>query len=353
MLADLVAAARALGRRPASALLAALTLAVGLGATTALLAAVDRVLLRPLPYAGEARVVTLWQTHRRSAADAGGGAAREELAPGTFLDVRARARSFAALAAADPFGFDLANADGTLETLPAWLVTDGFFAALGARPALGRTFRPEEHAAGRDRVVVLSDLVWRRRFGADPGVVGRTVVLDGAPYTVIGVMPAGVRFPDGRGVWAPKVVGPADAERRGGGYWAAVGRLRDGVAGEAASREVAAIGRRLAAEHPPGARRTCRGRAARGARRRPAPGARRGRRRAGGRRGRLARAAGRALRRGAARPGGVRGGGRAGRGCDGGVLDPRPPGGARRPGRRTARRVGRRARAGPRPAPGV
>jgi predicted permease len=241
MLSDLRLAWRALRRRPGFAFVAALTLAAGIGAATAIASVVDGALLRPLPYPDAGRLLTLWQDDRRSG--------RGELAPGTFLDVRERARSFSVIVAAEPYGLDLDGPAG-VEMLPTWLVTEGFFDALAVRPQLGRTFRADEHVDGRANVVVLSDALWRRRFGGDPAVVGRQLTLDRATYTVVGVMPPAVRLADDHAVWAPRVTRAEEREQRGGGHWLVLGRVRPGVAPEAATREVAALGARLAAEHP-------------------------------------------------------------------------------------------------------
>jgi predicted permease len=234
---------RTLRRAPGFTAVAAATLAVGIGASTAIFGAVDGVLLKPLPYPDADRVVVLWQQQRRE------GAEREELAPGTFVDVREQATSFGALAAAEPFGLDLQTPDGP-ETIPTWLVTEGYFDVLGVRPLLGRAFRADDHVAGGARVVVLAHRVWRERFGADAGIVGRALTLDGAPHTVVGVMPPTLRLPVGAELWAPKVISAEERARRGGGHWLAVGRLRPGVTPARAGEELGRIARRLGREHP-------------------------------------------------------------------------------------------------------
>ena len=245
LLRELRHAARALRADVSFTVVAVLTLAVGIGASTAIFSAVDGVLLKPLPYADADRVVTVWERDRTSGE-------RLEVAPGNFLDLRERARAAVSLAAAEPYSLDFAGADGP-ESLRTSLVSEGFFDVLGTAPRLGRTFRAEEFVAGRDRVVVLSDALWRERFGADAGVVGHAVTLDGQPYTIVGVMPPAFRIAagsDGRDLWAPKVFTAAERTRRTQGYYTVVGRLAPGVSLERARATLATVGRQLAAEHP-------------------------------------------------------------------------------------------------------
>jgi predicted permease len=239
---DLRFGARTLRRSPGFTAVAALTLALGIGASTAIFGAVDGVLLKPLPYADAERVVTLWQQPR-------GKPDRTELASGTLVDVRERATSFAGVAAAEPSGMAIETDDGP-ERLRAWLVTDGFFEIPGVRAQLGRTFLPAEYVAGRDRVVVVSDGLWRRRFGGDSTLVGRRLLLRGEPYTVVGVLPAGFRLPDDGDVWAPRAITAAEREYRGSGWWPTIARLRPGVTLERARAELRGVARQLAAEHP-------------------------------------------------------------------------------------------------------
>jgi predicted permease len=236
---DIRFGARSLSRTPAFTVVAGLTLAVGIGASTAIFGVVDGILLRPLPYSDAARAITLWQV--------GPSQEREALAPANFVDVRERARSFSALAAAEPYTLTYQTPDGP-ESVRTWLVTEGFFDLLRAPPQLGRTFRPEEFSPGRSSVAIVSDGTWRRRFGADPGIVGRAVTLDGEPYQIVGVMPPAFEFPGGRELWVPKSITPAERTRRSSGYWLVVGRLAAGATLAGAQAEVAGIARSISAE---------------------------------------------------------------------------------------------------------
>jgi predicted permease len=239
---DVGFALRQLRRAPGYALVVTLTLAIGVGATTAIFSVVDGVLLRPLPYADADRIVMIWQ-HDRNTGE------RDDVSPANFLDLEERSRSFERLAAIEPFGLDWMGPDGP-ESLRSWMVTQDFFAVMGARPYLGRVFTASEFVVGREKVAVLGYDTWRTRFGADSGVVGRVVSLDGEPFTIVGVMPPAFRFPEGRNVWHPKVWRDREAQQRASNWYWVVGRLRPGVTEEAARREVASIGARLATEYP-------------------------------------------------------------------------------------------------------
>ncbi len=244
---DLRHSLRGLRRRPGFAAVAACVLALGLGAAGALFALADALLWQPLPFAQVDRVMTVWQ----SRADAPG--TLEEVAPGNFLDWRAGAPAFERLAAADPFSYDYYGGVEP-EVLFALRVTEGFFDALGVRPALGRAFRAEDHRPGGARVALIAHSLWQRRFGGDPAIVGRGLPLEDTTYTVVGVLPAD--FDAGllpsarrRELWTPYVFGNHEAQTRATGWWAVVGRLRPGVEPAVAQAQLDAIaadlGRRL------------------------------------------------------------------------------------------------------------
>ncbi|HVF61094.1 MAG TPA: ABC transporter permease [Thermoanaerobaculia bacterium] len=248
MAQDLRHSARELRRRPLFTGAAVLTLAIGVGATTAIFSAADHVLLRPLPYREADRVMTLWETDRAA------GELKKEVASGNFLSWRERSRSFAALGLAEPFGFDLTG-DGPPEPATAWRVTEEFFAALGVEPVLGRSFAPEDYAVEADpaappRAVLLSYGLWQRRYGADPAILGRQIQLDGQGVPIVGVLPPWLEYPDDRDLWAPKVFPPFQLQERASGYMPAVGRLRPGVTRAAAQAELDGIAAALGVEHP-------------------------------------------------------------------------------------------------------
>jgi predicted permease len=239
---DLRYAVRTLGREPGFALLAILTLGLGIGATTAMFTVVDSVLLRPLPYARPERLVVALH----------GPEATAPVSPADFFDYRASARSFEGLAAAQAWGATLGSG-GRPERLAGLQVSADLFDVLGVRPLLGRTFVTGEDLDGRHRVVVLSHGLWQRRFGADPAIVGRTMLLDSAPYQIVGVMPERFRFAPfwqtRAEMWIPLVL-TARQHDRGGRSLRLFGRLKDGVAVAQAQAELTTIAARLERDHP-------------------------------------------------------------------------------------------------------
>ena len=240
---DLIFAGRALRRRLGFATVVVLTLVIGLGSATTIFAVVYGVLWAPLPYGEPDRVVTVWQTDHAHGIDRG------PVSLPNLIDWRERSKSFVALAAVEPFGVRYAAPEGP-ERFPAWRVTEGFFTALRATPLLGRTFAPEEYQPGYDAVAVFDYGLWRTRFNADSSLVGRTLILNDRPVRVIGVMPRGVRFPLGPGIWIPKVPRPAEMLTRNATYYLAVGRLAPGVSLDGARRDMVGVATELAREYP-------------------------------------------------------------------------------------------------------
>jgi putative ABC transport system permease protein len=223
-------------------------LALGIGSTTGIFMLVDALLLRPLPYAEPGRLMTLWESNPRA------GEAPEEVSPGDFLDWTQRSRSFEGLAAAIPFSYDYTGGTAP-EVFFAVRVTEGFFRTMGIAPLLGRDFLPEEHQKGRENVVLLDHGFWKRRFGADPRIVGTALSLEGQPYTVVGVLapdfePGLLPTSGPRGVWTPHVIEEYERRTRGTRWWAAIGRLRPGVTQAAAQAEMDAIAGALEGEYP-------------------------------------------------------------------------------------------------------
>jgi predicted permease len=237
---DLRYGARTLAKSPAFAAVAVLSLALGIGANTAIFSVVDAVLLRPLPYRDPARLVAVLHDGWKP------------VAPANFLDWREQNRTFEAMAAAQVWGPSLTGRDRP-EELHALRLSANMFRVLGVEPSLGRTFAEGEDEPGRDRVVVLGDGIWRRRFGADPRIVGQTVTLDGESYTVVGVMPHGFQFAPfwatKAELWSPLALGARASDRRGQSL-RVFARLKDGVTREQAQADMEAINRRLAEAYP-------------------------------------------------------------------------------------------------------
>ncbi|HEX5724090.1 MAG TPA: ABC transporter permease [Longimicrobiaceae bacterium] len=249
-LQDLRYAVRALLRTPGFTLVAVLTLALGIGANTAIFSAVNGVLLRDLPYREPDRVVRFLGTR----ADGGG---RGTLSLPDVMDLRARAAAFEEVALYDEWTPTFTGRDEPLR-LYAASVSSPFFRVLGVRPAAGRFFRPDEDRPGHEPAVVLAHGFWRAHLGADPAAVGGTVELNGTAYRVVGVAPAGFEDPglsdDGEAspvLWrvTPAYFNPLDSSRNGRAF-TAVGRLRPGVPLARARAEVAAVARALEQEHP-------------------------------------------------------------------------------------------------------
>jgi putative ABC transport system permease protein len=239
---DLRIGARMLRKNPSVTAVSVITLAVGIAAATTIFSVIDGVLLKPLPYEDAGRLVTLRQ---RAISDG----TLDDAGPGDFLDWQERTRTLEHLSAAVPYSMDHRTAEG-MTSLPMWLVSSDFFRLVGTRARLGRTFQPDEFTPGSDRVVVLGDGVWRERFGADSGIVGRTVTLDGAPFVVVGVMPRGFAWPPGRDAWVPLTITADDRQIRRGGWWSVLGRLRPGTTVEGAQREMSIIASDLAVTYP-------------------------------------------------------------------------------------------------------
>ena len=238
---------RVLRRNPGFTATTVLTLTLAISATTATFSVVDAVLLQPPGFPEPDRLVTLWET------DPENGNRPTEVAPANFLDWREQARSFEHVAALQPYSVDLTGADEP-EVLYGWMVTEGFFEALGATAAHGRTFLAEEYRPGSG-VVVLTDAVWRRRFDRDPAIVGRSLVLDDEPRTVVGVLAPSfeLRLEGGRSdrdVFLPKAIAEYETYIRNGGYWQVLARTRPNVTLTQAQAEMDAVAGRLAADHP-------------------------------------------------------------------------------------------------------
>jgi putative ABC transport system permease protein len=207
---------RACAAHPAVTALAVLMLALGIGANAAIFSLVDGILFRPLPYADPDRLVSAWQV----------GAPK-----GAFSALRTASRSLDIEAYAGDFGYTLTGRDGDPVRLDGSPVSVSLFSMLGVKPRLGRLFRPDENAPVSGRLVILSDALWRQRFGADPGVVGRPIVLDGEARQVVAVMPPEFRFPSpGTQLWVPIVLDATRPETLWGDfYYEMIARLRPGA----------------------------------------------------------------------------------------------------------------------------
>ena len=244
-LSDLHYAARQLVKNPGFTAVAVLTLALGIGACTAIFSAVSPILFEPLPYPHPGRIVMIW--------DFGRNDLRAEVTFGTYRELLQRARSFDALAVLRPWQPTMTSATQP-ERLEGQRVSAGYFRVLGVLPVLGRDFEPSEDVLNGSNVAILSNRLWQRRFAGDPAIVGRTVTLNDNLFTVIGVMPASfenVLAPSAE-LWTPlqydTVLRPQS--REWGHHLRMVGRLRAGVDKEQGKRELDAIAHAPLQEFP-------------------------------------------------------------------------------------------------------
>jgi predicted permease len=245
---DLRVALRGLRRTPGFTIVALLTLTLGIGANSAIFSVVRSVLLRPLPYPDADRLVQVWSDYRQN----NGRTEPEWLTPPDFADWRSGNRSFESMAAYGGWGPDLTGS-GEPASLNGLTVSGDFFTVLGVAPALGRPLLASDDDPGAERAVVLSDGIWRRRFGADPGILGRQIQLGGEPWTVVGVMPRDFRAPIQSA--QPEVFRtfrrPADSRcGRGCIVLRAIGRLKAGVTLTQAQTDLTAIARRIGEQFP-------------------------------------------------------------------------------------------------------
>jgi len=240
---DLKVAFRQLKSSPAFTLVATLTLALGIGANSAIFALVDATLLRPLPYRVPDRLVTIWEHSAKTA--------RGYVSPLNMLDWNTRSRTFEKIAGFTPSvgQMVMAGADGNAETVTRQWVTAGVFDVLGVTAIAGRTFSADDEAK-RPNVVVMSEPFWRRRYNADPSVIGREIRLDGSLWTVIGVLPEDFQLLGQTSLWAMRPLVNLPPRARGFYAFQVVGRLKPGVSIAAAETDLAAVAEGLAREFP-------------------------------------------------------------------------------------------------------
>ena len=245
MLSDLRLAVRTFIQKPGFAWIAVLTMALGIGATTAIFSIADAILWKSLSLPDPGRLVMVLE---RRVEQHGGWI---PVSPANFVDWKARTHSFQDLAAYQYSTANLGGAEGyQAERLETCLTGVDFFAALGAKPELGRLFTPAENQMGADREVILSHKFWVRRFAADRGIVGRSVEIDGRSVSVAGVMPAGFNFPPAMDIWMPLALPPPVWQLRPAPILFSLARLRPGVSYQQARAEMDAVAQRLEQQFP-------------------------------------------------------------------------------------------------------
>jgi putative ABC transport system permease protein len=239
---------RMLWKSPGVTMAAVVSLALGIGANTAIFSVVNSILLKSLPYAEPDRVVLLWGDSPSE------GRHRNQVSATDVDDWRRENRVFDDVSTFGDWSATFLGA-GEPERVPGTQVGEGFFRVMRGTPILGRTFLPEEQEDGKDNVIVLGHGLWRRRFGGDPNVVGQTASLGGRPYTIVGVMPEDFRplppsLNDPPGQFYRPVAEPHDETERGSRHLRAIGRLKPGVTLEQAQAEMSVIASRIERAHP-------------------------------------------------------------------------------------------------------
>ena len=244
LLKDIRYGVRGLWKRPGFTVVAVLTLALGIGANTAIFSVVNAVLLRPLQFRDPDRLVIIWE-------DAGFlGFPRNTPAPANYVDWKNQSQSFEDVAATVEQTFNLTG-DGNPERVAAYAVTANFFPLFGVPPAVGRGFTPDDDRPGAHKVAVLSHELWQTRYGSDSQIINRDIQLDGEKYTVVGVMPAGFQFfeSDVR-LWVPAAFTAEQLASRGNHYLKVVARMKAGVTLKQAQADISAVMARIAKDHP-------------------------------------------------------------------------------------------------------
>src|SRR5262245_41229777 len=240
---DLKFALRQLKNSPAFTLVATLTLALGIGANSAIFALVDATLLRPLPYRDADRLVTVWEKSPTTE--------RSYVSPLNMIDWNGRSRTFEKIAGFIPSvgGMVMAGADGNAETVSRQWVTAGIFDVLGVTPIAGRTFSADDEAK-RANVVVMSEAFWRARYNADRSIVGREIRLDGSLWTVVGVVPQDFQLLGETSLWAMRPLVNLSPRARAAYMLQVVGRMKPGISIPAAAADLGAVAEGLAREFP-------------------------------------------------------------------------------------------------------
>src|SRR5690349_8685349 len=234
-------AVRSVRSSPAFAIMVILTLAIGMGATTAIFSIVDGVLLKPLPFPHSERIVRLYQLTDKGQ--------RNTVSQPNFRDWAARTHSFSAIALLSGWtGLSTVQTPSGPTMTRVTPITRDFFKVLGVQPELGRLFTPEEQRFGSVRTAVIGDELWRDQFDASPSVIGRRITWDNDSYEIVGVLPALATYPEGNQIWVPIELLPASTGRTSQGY-TVIARLAPGASIESARRELSIVSRQMKREY--------------------------------------------------------------------------------------------------------
>lgn len=246
MFEDLRYSFRALVRSPSFTLVAVVGLALGIGANSAIFTVLNAILLRSLPYKKPEQLVLLWQVNRHT------GDRQIKVSAPDYIDWREQSSVFQDIAAFNSnsgLGLNLSGA-GHPARITATSATGNLFSLLGVTPALGRSFLPDEERPGSAPVCILSDDLWKRRFGSDPKILGNTITLNDEMWTVVGVMPAGFRFPQSVDLWVPAMVRSTARTKHAQHYLGVIARLKAGLSLDHAQAELDSLARRMELQYP-------------------------------------------------------------------------------------------------------
>jgi len=243
LIKDIRYGVRGLVKRPGISFIAIITLAIGIGANSAIFSAVNALLLKPLPFPELNRVVAIWDKMPSR------GVLHNEVTVANYLDWRAQSQSFEQLALYRWWSTNLAGVEQP-ERIQGFLVTANFFDALGMKPIMGRNFTEEENSPGKDSVAIITHSLWQRRFGGDPNIINKQLKLNSITRTVIGVMPERFNFPKGAEIYAPLAMTPALMGSRDSHGYYVIGRLKSGVSMTSAQADIDAITARLEQQYP-------------------------------------------------------------------------------------------------------
>lgn len=244
LFSDVRYAVRGLLKRPGFTVIAILTLALGIGANTAIFSVVNAVLLKPLPFKDPDRLAIIWEEASFA------GFPRNTPAPANYFDWKKQNQSFEDMAATSSTSFNLTG-DGEPERVASYRVSANFFPLLGVQPIKGRLFSAEEEGGGANKVALISYELWQSRYGGESSVINRDIQLNGEKFTVLGVMPKGFQFLEREvRLWVPLSFTQEEAANRGGHYLSVVGRLRPGVSVAQAQTDMSLVAARIGKDFP-------------------------------------------------------------------------------------------------------
>jgi putative ABC transport system permease protein len=243
---DVRTGVRALVHSPVFTVVTVLSLALGIGANTAIFSVVNGLLLRPLPYPEPEQIVHVWHTPPQQSFP---GLDRFSVSPANYLDWKAQSSAFEQMAVYTDTGLSLSTSNDPLPLIGA-VVSSDFFSVLRTNAMQGRTFTPDEERPGRDQVVVIGHALWQRAFGANPNIIGQTLILNSRSFTVVGIMPAGFEFPREAELWVPLAWDDAERQVRSDHNYLVIARLKQNVSSQQAQAEMNTISSRLEQQYP-------------------------------------------------------------------------------------------------------